>query len=139
MRTVLCTALLIAGTVATESYEAFLERFRGSNWAHLYTKEAFLENLRDIQMHDDKHFTRGVNQFTGIPKQKVLSYLGEVGGSFTCPTDADAFHSDTPVYQSEFDWRVQGSKVQIKLNVHDQGLQGGGIVHAAVGALEEHY
>ena len=43
------------------------------------------------------------------------------------------------MYQSSFDWRVQGSKVQIQLNVHDQGLQGGGIVHAAVGALEEHY
>ncbi len=73
MRTVFCTALLIAGTVASTTYEGFMERFKGSKWAHLYTREAFLENLRDIQLHQDKFFTRGVNQFTGIPKKKLLS------------------------------------------------------------------
>ena len=64
-----------------------------------------------------------------------MELMGGVGARYECPTNATVFHSDTPVCQSSFDWRE--SKMQ--LSVHDQGLQGGGIVHAAVGAIEEHY
>ena len=58
-----------------------------------------------------------------------------VGKAFTCPTQATAFESVTPVLESTWDWRAQGATVR----VHDQGLQGGGVIHAAVSAIEEHY
>ena len=61
MRKLLTSVLLVAGAVSFSTYEAFLERFGTSKYAHLYSREAFMENLREIQGHSNTHFTLGVN------------------------------------------------------------------------------
>lgn len=61
MRKLLVSVLLVAGVASLSTYESFLERFGSSKYAHLYSREAFLENLRAIQAHDNRHFTLGVN------------------------------------------------------------------------------
>ena len=61
MRKLLTSVLIVAGVASLSTYESFLERFGTSKYAHLYSPEAFFENLRDIQEHDNRHFTLGVN------------------------------------------------------------------------------
>lgn len=52
---------VVAGIASAISYEDFIERFGRNEYAHLYSREAFLENLRGIEQHSSRHYSLGVN------------------------------------------------------------------------------
>jgi hypothetical protein len=56
-------------TDINNEYKNYLEKFKDSKWAHKYSLESFIENVKNIELHNSQtlmYHQLGINHFTGI-------------------------------------------------------------------------
>ena len=106
------------------SYNRYLNEFKDSSFAQLYTIDAFYENMAEMTAHNfEKNvrkshtYTKDINQFSGISPDKAMELLklNQLSDALRCPTDAELFNSDFPIIETSWDWRAQ----QVSSLVHD--------------------
>ncbi len=90
-------------------YKNYLEKFKDSIWADKYSQESFIENVKNIELHNsqtEKYHKLGINHFTGISHNDLL--MAYKTSAYICPTLGDLFQSNTPVGENSWDWRTIG-------------------------------